>query len=45
MLESAIIHIAVGIGMLFVMYIVAAILLYYVMCVIEWCQEIKNKRR
>ena len=45
MVTDVVITIGKWLIILFIGYSVSALLLYYVMCVIEWCQELNNKRR
>jgi len=45
MLESVVIKISIVVVVLFIGYIFAAVLLYYLMSIVEWCKDIQNKRR
>lgn len=45
MLESEMTYLVMGVVGLFLSYTVAVIVVYYIMCIIEWVQEIKNNRR
>ena len=43
MLETAVTNLTIFLIGLFITYAVVTTAIYYVMCVIEWCQEINNK--
>ena len=45
MLSSGLVHLAVGLIALYIGYIIIATIIYYILCIAEWIQEAKNKRR
>tara|TARA_R100000781_G_scaffold114889_2_gene87739 strand:- start:436 stop:576 length:141 start_codon:yes stop_codon:yes gene_type:complete len=42
MLDSAIITLTVWLLLFFIGYMIVGIIAYFVLCTVEWCQEIKK---
>jgi hypothetical protein len=45
MLETAIFNLTIFLIGLFITYLVITTAAYYVMCVIEWCQDVNDRRK